>query len=89
MPTVLIPTRPLTSFTSVQATQLAIRLANEQAARVYHCKPFHDGQPAAFTKGFWRWHELCPGDYEADVQLLADGSPNRVTVNLLNDTVFP
>lgn len=83
VPVKTITMRPPASFTSAQATQLAIQLANEQAARIYHCKPFHDGRPAAFTEGCWRWHELTPSDYEAEVQLLADGSPNRVTVNLL------
>lgn len=75
-------------LTSAQATQLATLLANNKAAAIYHCLPFHDGQPAAFVNGHWHWKQTVPGDYEAIVDLASDGSTNRVMVNLLNSTMM-
>jgi hypothetical protein len=75
-----------TSLTDVQATQLATRLANDQATFLYHCQPFQVGQPANFTNGYWHWKQLRPGDYEATVELAANGSTNRVRVYWLDDS---
>jgi hypothetical protein len=74
------------SLTSSQATQLATRLANDQATTLYRCQPFHDGQPASFADGHWHWKQLRPGDYEATVELAANGSTNKVRVEWLDDS---
>lgn len=63
---------------------MATRLANDQASALYACQPFHDGQPANFTDGHWHWKQLLPGDYEATVELAANGSTNRVRVYWLD-----
>ncbi|HEY1790899.1 MAG TPA: hypothetical protein VGJ73_22315 [Verrucomicrobiae bacterium] len=77
------------SLTTAQATRLAIQLANDRAAFIYHCRPFNDGQPATFVNGLWRWDQLCLGDYEANIELADDGSPNRVVVNKLIESNLP
>jgi hypothetical protein len=79
--------QPSPSLTDAQATQMATRLANNQADYLFHCQPFHDGRPANFTNGHWRWTQLCSGDYEATVELAANGSTNRVVVLWLNDGI--
>jgi hypothetical protein len=73
-------------LTSAQAKLLAIQLANDKATLTYHRQPFHDGQPASFVDGHWLWRQLGPGDIEATVELAADGSTNRVILNLMNLT---
>jgi hypothetical protein len=78
-----------TSLSDAQATMMARQLANKQATLLYNCQPFHDGQPANFTNGHWHWTELCSGDYEASVELAANGSTNRVKVYWLYDSVSP
>jgi hypothetical protein len=76
------------TLTPEQAKTIAIQLANNTASTLYKCQPFHDGQPAAFVSGHWVWRELVPGDYEATVQLAADGSTNSVAINILSETAF-
>ena len=71
-------------LTSEQATRLAIQLANEKATLTYHRSPFYGSQPASFVDGHWFWRQLSPGDIEATVELAADGSTNRVLLNLLS-----
>jgi len=75
-------------LTSGQAAQLATLLANNKAAVFYHCQPFHFGQPATFVDGHWHWRQTVPGDYEAIVEVAADGSTNKVIVNLLNSALM-
>jgi hypothetical protein len=77
------------SLSDGQATVMARQLANKQATLLYNCQPFHDGQPANFTNGHWHWTELCSGDYEANVELAANGSTNRVKVYWLWDRLSP
>jgi hypothetical protein len=78
-----------TSLSDAQATMMARQLANKQATLLYNCQPFHDGQPADFRNGHWHWTELCSGDYEATVELAANGSTNRVKVYWLYDSIRP
>lgn len=78
-----------TSLSDAQATMMARQLANKQATLLYNCQPFHDGQPADFKNGHWRWTQLCSGDYEATVELAANGLTNRVVVLWLNDSGIP
>ncbi|MGH7980421.1 MAG: hypothetical protein ACREE6_13680 [Limisphaerales bacterium] len=69
-----------------QATRLAIQLANKRAGFLYNCQPFHDGQPASFRNGQWHWTEFCAGDYEATIDLAANGAKNQVMVYWLDDS---
>jgi hypothetical protein len=76
-----------TPLTSEQATTLALQLANDQAATLYHSRPFQEGQPAKFTQGHWVWSDACGygrGDIYATVELAADGSTNLVNLQLLD-----
>jgi hypothetical protein len=79
--------QPKTSLSAGQATRLAIQAANTKAEGVFQCQPFHDGQTARLESGHWVWRELVPGDYEAEVEIAADGSIINVDVNLLSDLV--
>lgn len=72
------------ALTDAQATRLATRLANDRAAVLFNCQPFHDGQPANLANGHWHWKQLCAGDYEATVELAANGSTNTVRVDWLD-----
>jgi len=65
-------TRPSASLTAEQAKAAAMRLANDQAFSLYHCRPFHDGQPAQFVAGHWLWVEqqgFGHSDIQATVEL--------------------
>ena len=81
-------THQTASLTADQAQAVAIHLANEKAAAIYHCEPFHDGQPPTFVAGHWTWRQLATGDIEAKVELAADGSTNSVVLNQLVNTAF-
>jgi hypothetical protein len=75
------------SLTAEQAKTVALRLANEKAASVYHSQPFRDGQPAQFVAGRWLWVErqgYGHGDIQVTVELAADGSTNSVDLQLLD-----
>jgi hypothetical protein len=81
-------TRPNQAMTAEQATSLAMRLANDKAFAEYYCKPFHDGRPAQFRAEHWVWTDmegLGKGDIRASVDLAADGSVNRVQLEILNN----
>ena len=82
-PSVLPP-----ALSANQAARLAIQLANTKAQATYQRQPFHDGQPASFVAGHWVWRELAPGDFEATVELSADGSTNSVAINILSNFAF-
>jgi len=74
-------------LTTDQAGTLAVRLANEQAATLYHCRPFRGSHPASFEAGHWVWAEqqgFGRGDIQAAVELAADGSTNHVVLHLLD-----
>jgi len=84
--------QPKASLTAEQALTAATQLANAKADTLYHCQPFHDGQPVKFTQGCWIWTDnrgLGQGDIEARVELAADGSTNSVKVQFLyNDNLL-
>jgi hypothetical protein len=74
------------ALTEEKASDLARTLANAKAQALFDCQPFSDGPAARFDNGRWVWHHLCGRgrlDYEADVELAADGVTNRVDVDLL------
>jgi hypothetical protein len=82
----------LVKLTSTQATALAMRLANEKADALFHHRPFKDGQPAQLVTGKWVWTDGCGVallDYHVSVTLAADGSTNRVDVQVWDDSVRP
>ena len=81
-------THQTASLTADQAKAVAIRLANEKAAATNHSQSFHDGPPPSFAAGHWTWRQLGTGDTEATVELAADGSTNRVTINQLVDQII-
>ena len=74
---------PSTALNAEQAKSLSLQLANDKADSVYHCRPFHDGQPARFEKGHWIWTDKCGagrGDVQADVELASNGQARKVEV---------
>jgi hypothetical protein len=80
------------SLTPEQAQALAIQLANQKADTLYHCQPFHDGQPARFMQGHWVWSDTRGyghGDIQAIVELAANGSTNNVDVEFFDNGVMP
>lgn len=71
-----------------QATDLARKLANEQARAQYNCQPFRDGASARFVQGQWVWLDLkAQGqvDLEGSVSFAADGANPNVRVILLDN----
>lgn len=79
-------------LTSAQATVLALRLANEKADAIFHHRPFKDGQPAQLVTGKWVWTDGCGvalSDYHASVVLGADGSTNRVDIQVWDNSMRP
>ena len=76
------------SLNAEQARTVALQLANDKAFELYHCQPFHDGPPARFAQGRWVWTDregygIC--DFEAKVDLAADGSSHTVDLKLLDN----
>ncbi len=70
-----------------QARIMAVQLANDKAADLYGCQPFHDSPSARFEAGRWVWTArqgagTC--DFQATVELAANGSTNEVDVQLLD-----
>ena len=79
-------------LTAAQAGAVATRLANDKADSLFHHRPFRDGQPAKFEGGHWVWvgsRGVNIGDFQARVELAADGSTNSVQVQLLDDMLRP
>jgi hypothetical protein len=75
------------SLTPSQAGAVALRLANEQSATLYHCQPFQDETPARFVAGHWVWTErkgYGHSDFQVKVELAADGSAPKVDLELLD-----
>ena len=80
-------TRPSASLTAEQAMAAALRLANDRAFTLYHCRPFHDGQPAQFVAGHWLWvarQGFGHGDIQATFQFAADDASHKVEVQVLD-----
>ena len=83
--------RQSTSLTAEQAKTLAMRVANEQASKLYHSQPFVVGQPAQFEAGHWLWigrQGFGQGDIQATVKLAADGSTNSVDLQLFDNRII-
>jgi hypothetical protein len=81
-------TRQSTLLNAEQAKSVAIHLANDKTAILYHRKPFQDGQPAQFVSGRWVWVGLQGfgrDDIQATVELAADGSTNNVDLQLFDN----
>ena len=75
------------SLTAEQAKSDAMRLANDKASVFYHCQPFRDGKPAQLEAGHWVWvgrQGYGHGDFQATVELAANGSTNKVDLQLFN-----
>jgi len=77
-----------TALTSLQATNLAMKLANEKALTAYNCDPFKTQEPVLFLQGRWVWigrEGYGHGDIQATVELATDGSTNNVVLQLLSN----
>ena len=77
---------------AAHAQALALRLANDQADTLFHQRPFQDGKPPELTAGRWVWtghRGMHLVEFEATVELAADGSTNSVKVQLLDDALAP
>ena len=84
-------TRQSASLTAAQAKSVAMRLANDKASILYHCQPFRDGQPARFVAGHWVWmgrQGYGHDDFQATVEIAANGSTNSVDVQLLDSKLL-
>lgn len=85
------PIEGATVLTAAQAKAVAMRLANDQAFTLYHCRPFHDGQPAQFVAGHWLWVErqgFGTSDIEATVELAANDASHKVQVQVLDSRIL-
>ena len=79
-------------LTAEQAGTLSAQLANDKADAVYHHRPFQSTQPANFEAGRWVWtdsHGVGTFDFQAKVELAANGSTNNVDINVLDDALRP
>lgn len=75
------------SLTAEQARTMALRLANDEASKRFHCQPFQNGQPARLVQGNWVWTNrqgYGHSDIEGTVELAPDGSTHTVDLQLLN-----
>jgi hypothetical protein len=78
----------MVSLTAEQAQETARQLANNQAATLYHCRPFDTGHAAKFEAGRWMWaaqQSFGEGDIQATVELAADGLTNSVKLQLMDN----
>jgi len=77
--------RQSASLTADQAKTLAMRLANDKVATLYHSRPFVAGQPAQIVAGHWLWgarQGFGRGDIQATVEVAMDGSTNHVDLQV-------
>ena len=78
---------PHSPITATQAGALSAQLANDKADPFYHRRPFQNDLPAQFKDGRWIWtggHGAGMLDFQARVELAADGSTNSVDVTILD-----
>ena len=81
-----------TTITGEQAGALSVQLANDKAETVYHRRPFENKRPAQFQDGRWLWNGsqgVGILDYQATVELAANGATNNVDVRLTDDALHP
>lgn len=79
--------QPGSGFTDEQAMTKAVQLANAKGDALYQKHPFAAGKLAQFIDGRWVWTDMQgvgQMDLQARVELAADGSTNRVELNLLD-----
>jgi len=79
-----------TRITAEQAASQCVQLANDKADTTFHRRPFENKLPAQFEDGRWVWNGsqgVGTLDYQAKVQLAADGSTNSVDVQLTDDAL--
>jgi hypothetical protein len=79
-------------LTADQAATLAMQLANDKANQLFHRRPFQNCLPAYFTAGHWIWtcsQGVNLEDFQARVELAANGSTNSVDIKLLDDALRP
>ena len=77
-------------LTAAQAETLSIRLANAKADTLFHHRPFQGSQPARFEAGRWIWadsHGVGVMDFQATVELAANGSTNSVDIKVTDDAL--
>ena len=83
--------RQSASLTADQAKTLAMRLANDNAATLYHSRPFVAGQPAQIVAGHWLWvarQGFGHGDIQAAVEVAMDGSTNHVDLQIFDSQAY-
>jgi uncharacterized protein YcfL len=83
---------PAAGLTAEEAKALAMQFANEKAFRLYRVQPYRDGQPARFKSGHWIWTDrrgVGQMDMQVTVELAADGSTNRVDLNVFDSMYRP
>jgi hypothetical protein len=84
--------RTNTRLTAEQARALSVQLANDKAEAVFHRRPFENKQQPQFENGRWIWtasQGVGTLDYQATVELAANGSTNNVDVRLTDDALHP
>ena len=81
-----------TALTLGQATDLALKLANDEAEAQYKCRPFTNGPPAQLVEGCWNWQTRQAqglGDIEASVRFESNGVSPNVRVLFLDSRSVP
>lgn len=77
-----------TALSLGQATDLALKLANDESEALYKCRPFTNGPPAKFIEGRWVWQTRIgagQADLEASVKFESDGANPNVHVLWLDN----
>lgn len=75
-----------------EATDLAVKLANDEAEALYKCRPFSNGPPAQLVEGGWFWKDHQGQgvfDIEATVKFATNGAQRSVHVSLLDSRADP
>ena len=75
-----------------EATDLALKLANDESEALYQCRPFTNGPPAQLVQGSWTWQARQAkgqGDIEASVRFDTNGANPNIRVLLLDSRSIP
>ena len=84
--------QPSSALSLGQATDLALKLANDEAEAQYKCRPFTNGPPAQLVEGRWIWQDRQAqglGDVEASVRFESNGVAPNVRVLFLDSRSVP